>query len=990
MSVSALFAAREINTNHARTMRHKYIPFLFVAALSVPVAAYAQSVTGTVTDALTGEVLVGVNITVKGTTIGTTSDLDGAFSVMLRDAPAMLAFSFIGYRTVDLEASGGAVLDVRLEEDILGFDEVVVTGVATSVKRSNLANSVGRVTAEELTPAPAQTLERALSGKVAGLYVSQNTGAPGGGIYVNLRGTSTITGDTQPLYVVDGMIMDNSAIQSGIDLITKAAGAGSSSPQGQPTNRIADLNPNDIESLEVLKGPSAAAIYGSKATNGVIIIRTKRGRPGRTRINVMQQIGVNQLLKKMGTRVFTAQTAEEAMTGGADLLAKNGQLDYEELLYGNDGLITETTADVSGGTEKTRFYVGASLLGEEGIVKNSGYDRFGSRVNVEHRFTDRFTIGANSSFTRSSSDRSITGNENQGSTTLGFAQAFTLPFVDLRPVGGVYPAGPAGSNPLHTIEVLKNNELANRATLSGRVTWNLLRKDNALLDLNLQGGHDFYSLEHTVVSPPELQFEQAKDAAVRGISIAGETTSRSANYALGAVHFWQFSPRISFNTSVGLQYESRDINSVTVVASGLVITQQNIDQASSVEGYQDRLVQRERGFYVQEEIGLDEAIFLTAGLRADRSSRIGDPDQLYFYPKLSASVRLSEYDFWDGLRDDVGEFKLRAAFGRTGNLPSFGVKFTSLTPENVGGSGGVSAPSQLGNPDIKPEISQELELGLDVGFLNDRAGLELTWYDQTIRDLILQNNLPPSSGYATQFINAGDMTTTGIEASLDITPILTEDLRWNARFNFGRTRSEITALHVDPFEIGGFALALGQYQIETGKSPTTIVGLDPNGMKKVYGDENPDFTLSWVNGVSFRNLTFRFLWDWKEGGDVINLGRFLMDIGGISPDLDTEAGMARRDSGSPAESYVEDGSYVKLREVSLSYEVPVRTVNALFSSHVSSVNIGVSGRNLLLFTPYTGYDPEVSQFGSIAIGRSVDVIPFPSVRSMYFKVSFGF
>lgn len=965
---------------------------LWVFSLLVlgPGAAAAQTVSGTVTDAETRAPLPGVSVLLRGTTTGTATAADGSYELALPAGGGTLVYSFVGYRSEEIPWGGIPVVDVQLREDILGLEEVVVTGVATSVKRSALAHAVGTVSAEDLVPAPAQTLERALSGKVAGLYISQNTGAPGGGIYVNLRGTSTITGDTQPLYVIDGVIVDNSAIQSGIDIVTAATGAGSANPQGQPANRIADINPNDIENIEVLKGASASAIYGSKATNGVVIITTKRGAAGRTRIQITQQLGASRILKRIGYRRFTAQTAEEVMEGGAALLGENGNIDYEDLLYGNTGFLRETSASVSGGTDNTRFYVSGLALSEGGIVSNTGFDKMSGRINVEHRFGPRLTVQANTNVVRSESDRSITGNENQGSTTLGFAQALTLPFIDLRPTGGIYPDGPAGSNPLHTVAAVTNNELVHRAIGAARIGFNLLTSGTMVLDLNLQGGADFYSAEHTVVSPPSLQFERAKDAAFRGISVAGETTSLSANYALSSVHRWQASPELLLNTSVGFQYEQRDLNSITVIARGLVETQQNIDQAASLDGLQDRLEQRERGFFLQEEVDIGGRLFLTGGLRADASSRIGDPDKYHLYPKLSASLQLSEFGFWDPVRSLASAMKVRVAFGRTGNLPLFAAKFTSLVPENIAGLGGVSAPARLGNPSIRPEITQELEAGLDIGFLDERAILEATFYNQDIRDLILENSLPPSSGYVSQFINAGDMRTRGYELSLDITPVLRSGIRWNTRLNFGTHASEITRLDVDTFEMGGFALSLGQYEIREGSSPTTIVGLNPQGVKTAYGDETPDFTLSWSNSLRMKGLHFGFLWEWKEGGDVINLGRFLTDIGGTSPDLDEPSGQARLAIESPGERYIEDGTYLKLREVSLQYSVPRDLVQDWFGSSVSSLDIGVSGRDLLMFTPYSGHDPEVSQFGNVAIGRSVDTLPFPSARHVYFKVSVGF
>ncbi len=970
-----------------RDMYSRLGMWLILAVFTAGIA-HAQTVTGTVTAKDNNDPIPGVNVSVKGTTIGTTTDVDGRYSIELPPDNRTLVFSFIGFRTLEADVPPGQnTLDVQMEEDVLGLDEVVVTGLATSVKRANLANAVGTISSKDLVPAPAQTLERALSGKIAGLSISQNTGAPGGGINVNLRGTSTITGSTQPLYVIDGVIVDNSAIQSGLDLVTAATGAGSSTPQGQPTNRIADINPNDIESIEVLKGASAAAIYGSKATNGVVIITTKRGTRGRTTLNVTQQVGFTHILHKIGTRQFTPETAEALVPGGAQLLQQNGQLDYEDLLYGQTGLLSETTANLSGGDKDTRYYVGVLAQTEDGIVKNTGYDKYSGRVNVEQRFGKRLKVNVNTQLVRSRSDRSITGNENQGATTLGFAYAFTPPFIDLRPgPDGKFPPGPAGSNPLHTIEVLKNRETVNRGIASVNLTYNLFRTENQNLDVVVQGGGDFYSAEHKVVSPPELQFEKAKD--LPGVSVAGETTSLSTNLYLNLVHFYSTPSNVTFSTTGGYQYETRNFNNVLVQAQGLVVTQENIDQSSSLNGFQTRLIQRERGVFFQEEVNIQEKYFLTAGFRADASSRIGDTSKFFFYPKAAASVRLSAFDFWK--TDFFRELKLRAAFGRTGNLPLARAKFTSLQAENIAGLGGVLVPTLEGNPDINPEITQEFEVGLDATFWQDKATLEFTYYTQDITDLILQNNLPPSSGFSNQFINAGDMTTQGIELSLGLTPVRSSKFSWTSRVNFFKSWSEITKLEVDPFETGGFALSLGQFQIEKGKSPTTIVGLDEAGNKVKFGDENPDFQLGWVNDVTYGNFSLSFLWDWKQGGDVINLGLFLTDLGGISPDLDTPKGQARAAGKGGTGRYVEDGTYLKLREASLTYNFSREQVQRWFGGQVQNLSVGVSGRNLIMITDYSGYDPEVSQFGNLAIGRSVDVLPFPSSRFFYFKVSLGF
>ena len=287
--------------------------FFIMSILSLQIlSAQAMTVSGTVSDAQTGEALLGAQVFVKGTFVGTTTDDNGAFSLDI-ESGATLVVNYIGYKSQEVGVSEGqALLSVQLDPDVLKQDEVVVTGLASSVKRRNLATAVAKVSGDELNGSPSQSLDQALGGKFAGVHIRRNTGAPGGGMSVNLRGVATIAGETQPLYVVDGIIVNNFANQSGLDVVSAATGAGSPRPQGQPSNRIADINPNDIESVEVLKGASAAAIYGAKASNGVIIITTKRGTSGKTKVNFSQRFGSRNIINKQGHRVFeTYQEAED-------------------------------------------------------------------------------------------------------------------------------------------------------------------------------------------------------------------------------------------------------------------------------------------------------------------------------------------------------------------------------------------------------------------------------------------------------------------------------------------------------------------------------------------------------------------------------------------------------------------------------------------------------------------------------------------------------
>ncbi|MFQ6616592.1 MAG: SusC/RagA family TonB-linked outer membrane protein [Fidelibacterota bacterium] len=1043
--------------------------------VSIQVARADRQVTGQVTVEETGEPLVGAQVLVKGQLVGTTTDMVGTYRLVIPDEEITLSFTFIGYKSEDVAVAPGVeVVDVSMEVDVLKYSEVVVTGLASSVKRKNLANAVATVSGDELIPAPAQTLDGALSGKFAGINVRQNTGAPGGGMNVNLRGVSTIQGNTQPIYVIDGVIINNFANQSGIDVVTKATGAGSARPQGQPTNRISDINPNDIENIEVLKGASAAALYGSKASNGVIIINTKRGMGGKTRFSFSQKVGQRSLLKKMGHRVFSYEEAADQYGGdlsslglsseglsafksfksevGADSVSKmtgaeldalfgsfwlNRNIDYEEELYSSGtGDLVETVVSAVGGTERTQFYISGQHMDEAGTIVNTGFERWSGRLNINHRFSDRARVKLSTNLLRTDANRGVTGNDNTN-ITYGFSIGFTPSFIDIRAKDGEYPDHPNNpSNPLHTARVFTNRELTNRAIGSLEFNYTLFKRQTMSLAWITSGGADFYAQENKVFSPPELQYE--KTSSTPGQSVNTTANNLNTNLYTNLIHRLILPGNINLTTTAGLQYETQDWDQVFVHAKGMVVGQTNVDQASSADVYQTRRMQQDRGFFVQEEINIRDQINVAFGMRGDRSSTLGDTEKWFTYPKFSVSYQAGALGgFFDN-------FKPRLAWGQTGNLPSATAKFTSLIPTNIGGISGLSPSGILGNPDIEPERTTELEYGVDFSFLKGLGSVEFTLYQQTIEDLILEVDQASSSGAASQWMNAAEMKTSGTELSLLLNPIRTPALDWVSRVNFYKTSSEITKLIVDPFNMGGFATFLGTYRIEEGWSPTAIVGSEmqytyENGklvpVYKVYkglgdpdaldaadsvhqhvklGDETPDFQMSFNNSIRIGDFSLQFLVDWKKGGHVINLAKLIYDLGATTADYEDDVKFTFRPSegfdtsdgkdststmqGGPGRltvlslmtrPYVEDGSYVKLREVSLFYHFDRRMIESLFRGSISSLRLGITGRNLAWWTNYTGLDPEVSQFGNIAIGGSVDTNPFPSSRSVYFTISLG-
>ncbi|MBN2731642.1 MAG: SusC/RagA family TonB-linked outer membrane protein [Balneolaceae bacterium] len=1001
-------------------MRNRYkLLFLCFSFLLLSQTGWAQfTVTGTVTDASTDEPLISANIFHQPTGRGTTTDTNGQFSIELPGESATIRISFIGYisQTVEVSPTNNEIT-VALKPDVANLDELVVTGLASSVKRENLANAVSSVSAEELVgSSPKQTLSASLYGKVPGANISSNSGAPGGGISVKLRGVTTINGSSEPLYIVDGIYLNNDAIANGSNAVTAAAAGGSASNQDNPVNRVADLNPDEIESIEILKGASAAAIYGQRASGGVVIITTKRGKGGKAEFSASQSIGFTTIQKKLGQRQFTAATAEASFGAPGlalynDAVANDRFLDYEELLYGQEGILSKTQLSSSFGNESTSFYVSGSLQDDEGIIKTTGYEKQSIRANVDHQFTDKFNVQVSSNYIHSVSNRGLTGNDNTG-TTFGVSQVATPNFIDLRPVNGAYPDHPFNTaNQLQTRDLFSNNESTNRVLTSVKASYEILRNTRNILNFQFTGGVDFYSQKNKLIFPSILQFESISPQP--GTLVETSTDNLNTNTQAILVHTFIPSAEITLVSQGGYTSFNNDQNIVSIVGRGIIGSQTNIDQTNTQATNQTRVFQRDRGFFLQEEFNYDDTYIATIGVRADKSDRNGNVNKFYYYPKASVAWNLTNEDFWKS--ETISNFKLRAAYGQTGNLSVFGSKFTSLGPSNIGGFNGVLITNTRGSEDIKPERQKEFEAGFDLSVWEGAANLSVTVYEKNISDLLLQRELEPSTGFSFETFNGGGLRNRGIEASLDLHPVRNDNFQWSSTFNFSKNESEVTELSVPAFDVGGFGTSLGVYRVEEGKSATQIVGLDPakdgSGIiTKQLGDGEPDFRLSWFNQFNiFKNVDFSFLLDWKKGGDVINLTELLSDLNGTTADYDdtdltypdyvNEAGGITDDTpngvkrlsllGVSTRQFVQDGSYLRMREIGLYYNIPLSTLSQI-SNGLRGIRIGASATNLFTISPYRSYDPEVSNFGNQPIAQGIEVAPYPSTKQYYLHLTIDF
>jgi TonB-linked SusC/RagA family outer membrane protein len=972
-------------------MRPSRLSFLalVLAVAAADARAQQRQIMGRVTATTTGDAVVGASVSVVGTAIAAATGSDGRFTVAAPAGDVRLLIRRIGFRRQDIRVPAGqSEVQVSLEMDVFNLDAVVVTGQATGIERRTAPNAIATVNAAELLLVPAPSVETAIQGKVPGAVIQQNSGAPGGGIQVKLRGVSTLNGLSSPLYVVDGVIMSDVAIPNGQEVVTRSNEGSNPSPlqQGQ-VNRIADLNPYDIENVEVLKGASAAAIYGSKAANGVVVITTKRGQPGEARFNVTQRLGFFDLSHKIGSRVF--RDSADAVTVFADS-ALAGQIcqggcpnfDHEEELAGEKNLSYETAVDVGGGSGDTRYYFSGLAKRDAGTIQNTGFWKQSVRVNIDQRLSSRLGVSLNTNFVHSLGRRGLTNNDN-ALVSYYMALPFTPSFIDIRPVDGVYPDNPvAGTNPLQTAALVKpNDESVDRFVGSVKATFDVLTRDEHQLQFIGIGGIDRFTQQNALLFPPELQFEKASDAP--GHSLRTNGASRNANWNVNLVYRYRpASGSLVATTSAGLQYEDRELNLSRILSQNLSAGQQNVNAGTIVRVLERRERAKDYGFYGQQELlVLQERLFLSAGLRADRSSNNGDVDQYFVYPKAAASYR-----FPMGL-GPFGDFKLRVAWGQSGNQPVYGMKFAELdATQSITGIPGLVPTATVGDPTIEPERQTEIEGGIDATLASGRANFEITLYQKSVSDLLLLRTLAGVTGFQSQFFNGGKLRDQGIEVSVGWVPLQRPDLTWLLRSTFFSNSSKIIELPVPAFAFGSFGGITGNFFIEEGQSATQIIGAVPGVGTTKVGDANPDFLWSYATDLTYRRWNLSALAEWQRGGNIINLTRFIYDLGGTSPDCPA-ACAARLDGGTP--SYIESATFFKLREVTLGYTLPTSLVAWAGGR---DARVSVSGRNLIVVTgdDYTGMDPEVSNFGIQPVARNIEVAAYPRSRSFWFTLTVGF
>jgi TonB-dependent SusC/RagA subfamily outer membrane receptor len=967
---------------------------LWVAAvalcLAAPLAAQqvTYTITGRVLDAETGNPLTGVQVLVRGTRFGGLSDSRGAYTVLGQLTPGSYTIEaqMIGreLQTQPLTLGSERLVtapEMRLRTTALSMDEIVVTGTAAPTARRALGNAVSTVEGRSLNEAPAITIDQAIQGKVAGAVITSNTGTPGGGVSVRLRGTSSIVSGSEPLYIVDGVIIDNNGDQQ-VNFGYRS----------NPSNRLADLDPDDIERMEILKGAAAAALYGSRANNGVVQIFTKRGRAGITQVTASTRFTYSELERQIP---FALTPVNEA---GATV----ARFDPQDLIF-RTPWSNDTYVALSGGSPETRYYISSNWVDQKGIMEGSEHQKLNVRMNLDQRLNSWVDLAVGANFVKAHSDLIINGENGTGG--LLTAIVFTPTTLDLaarnpqtgelvNKLSGTFP------NPLDVLANWTTPQDIYRFVGSAQLKASPI---NALR-LEYRLGFDRYEME-TAQSIPR------GDATFPlGSAFSANRRNMLINNDLSASYEFNAGSSLRLSTGAGLNHTYQRVDQLNLGGSDLAPTTLLVRGAipTATEAQIEALT---LGFYGQQQLAWKERFYLTGAARWDASSTFGEAERWQLYPKVSASWVISEESFWrDVVPSFLTEFRLRGALGYAGNQPPLDNAYSRVpryvTSVNISRLGLVPSP-QVGNPDLKPERQREWEAGFEASVWNKRIGANFTYYDKYVKDLLLERPFVPSAGYATILDNVGEMSNRGVEVELSSVNLQGSRFGWNSRLIFSKNKNRVEKLTVAPF-IAGYTSRVEQGQPisahfmlsfqrdANGQIVTDSIGPVRTAVAVLVPDHEedgvmiakspwPDFTASLGNDFRFgRNLELSLLLDGQFGHYLWNQTRRIQDLFAAGPLYDQllkkEITAAQRTRLQGIwENYLEDASYVKLRDVSLRWSTSspkLRTIGA------SRMQIEVLGRNLYTWTDYSGYDPEINMFGLSTVARGTDFAVYPNPRTV--------
>lgn len=992
-----------------------------------------------------------ISVTIHNTNFGGTTDASGNYSVTadLKPGTYTIEFSGIGFKSKEIKLKVGNEssysVNADLETDALGLDEVVVTGVSAGTKRKQLGSYVSSVKGDQLVKGGSANVLSGLQGKTLGAQITQNNGDPAGGISVRLRGVSSILSSSEPLYIVDGVIVNN-ATNRVTNTQNSYDGTNFVGTIGQ--NRLADINPSDIDRIEVLNGAAAAAIYGSRANSGVIQIFTKRGTSGAPSVSFSTSVTISSLRKKLD--VNQAPVKFGGPTDGPsaftqDLITTiNGSLptnttdvtryDYQDYIF-HTAIGTDNNISVSGGTEKTKYYLSGSYFYNQGIVQNTDFQRFSFRTNIDQTINKWLSFNLGLNYINSTSNEMPDGNSFFSPMNAVTIIGNFHNIWQRDALGNIQAVGERGRvNPVSVIEDFKQKEQTSRVISNLGIKLKPMKGlsfDYTLgIDNYAQNGTTFMPAFTYNVNTAFFGGGPSLDPTLNGYASTGNNNFFQINHELNGTYQTKLTDDISSTTQIGysLQYERNRYSLLQGRGLGPFI--QTVNAASTIlPSVDDRSELSISGTYAQQNFSYKNQLFVTGAIRLDGSSVFGESERNQTYAKANAGYILSEADYWKKALPWWDFMKVRIAYGESGNLTGIGAyqRFNSYTSNAYLSRTALTSSSVLANENVKPERQKELEIGADMSFLNNRLALTFNWYKKKVQDMLINRVIAPTNGFSSLLDNFGSLENKGVEILVKGTPVEKKDFRWDATLIFNRNRNKVldvgksltlfsTNAGAPVSLLQGYPVGIfygtffavdnngnqvkngsGIPQIEKGtqNSPLSYTPQrDGNGLptgttlRKVIGDPNPDYTATFTNEFTYKKLSLSIQLDAVQGVDVFNADfRTRQGVGNGTVAEQEDKGLVPR--GYILGVYqieqwrVDDGSFVKLREIALSY-------NLGKFKFFKDLTVSLSGRNLISWDNYKGYDPEVNSAGQSTLLRGIDFGSVPIPRTFRLAISTKF
>lgn len=992
------------------------------------------AIRGTVIDQ-NGNPIPGATVSIPGTTIGTATDLDGKYSISVPEG-STLVFSFIGFETQSIVVGDQSVIDVKLSEDISSLDEVVVVGYG-SVKKSNLTGSVSSIKADEIQQTPITSIDQGLVGRASGVMVTQTSGMPGAVASIRIRGSSSLQGGNEPLYVIDGFPIYNGSGYGSTGGNTRMSG-------------LATINPADIESIEILKDASATAIYGARAANGVVLITTKSGKEGRDHITFDAYYGSQSAVRQIDVMnaLQYAELVNEAYTNDglapvydnekmAELQADPKGTDWQDEIF-QVAPIQNYQLSFTGGDNKTNYSISGNYFNQKGVIRSSDFTRYSGRINISRNILENLKIGTSLNISRTNANAVRTdagGNQGVVSSALKFNPL--LPVFRNESLGEYTPVNSPGiiyANPVATADeqVRENTMLRLLGNIYGE--WEFLPD----LTAKISFGTDLVNTKFDTFIPSNI-FESG---GVASASVNGGYTTNWLNENTLS-WFKQINPKHSISVLGGITFQQNINEGFTASSQDYVnnVLKENSLGAGAVynQPSSSRTEWNLVSYLGRVNYNINEKYLFSFNSRVDGSSRFGDNYKYAFFPSGAVAWRLIEENFVQDM-DLFSNLKMRLSYGFTGNqeiglyssLPTLTNNTYTLGRSLVTGF----YPNKIPNPDLRWEKTSQFDIGLDFGFWDERLRFTTDYYYKETTDLIYDVAVPFVSGFGSSLQNIGSIENKGVELSIEGDIISKSDFSWTSAFNISFNKNKVLELGGEDYKDVGsddghlktgsvHRLIVGEpiglfygyvfdgifqnpSELEAGPaSPTNWIGGrrykdlggpngEPDGIinatydRTVIGDPNPDFFGGFTNSLFYKGIELNLFMQYSYGNDIFNYNSMELELpsGGQNVYLDLLNRWTPENPGNIypkattnrsavfSDAYIEEGSYLKVKTLTLGYTFP-----NLNSRNIGSLKLYITGQNLLTFTDYSGYDPEVSYRGATNLELGEDFGGYPQART---------